>query len=228
MTNLDLRDSLIAKTVNGKTFAEVGGLFGTVSEKISVAHRAGATDLTMIDIHAEGGELWEKFHQRMNDFYINNYHCISQDVTEFHSQEITNKFDVVHCSGVLYHHPNPMLLLKSLQNITRTYLILSSIITPELIENEKGVYQIPPSGVIFVPSLNEQERAVLKRYWESVGYVVYGITEKLEFALEDYSPWWWWLPTTTAMKSMCEVMGFKILEAGLIWENKGQTLLLSL
>jgi SAM-dependent methyltransferase len=227
MTDSDLRDRLILKTVKGQTFAEVGGLYGTVGEKISVAHQAGATDLTIIDIHPEGGELWGKFHQRMKDFSINNYHCISQDVTDFNSWENPPKFDVVHCSGVLYHHPNPMLLLKALQNITRSHLILSSIITPELIENEQGIYRIPPSGVILVPALNEQERAILKVYWQSVGYVVYGIVEKLEFELEDYSPWWWWLPTATAMKSMCEVMGFKVLETGSIWENKGQTLLLS-
>ncbi|WP_407525533.1 hypothetical protein [Methylobacterium oryzisoli] len=47
---MDHRNDVIAKIVQGKSFAEVGGLWGLVNEKVSVAHDAGATDLCMIDI----------------------------------------------------------------------------------------------------------------------------------------------------------------------------------
>jgi hypothetical protein len=42
MTYVDLRDQYISKVVTDKTFAEVGGLWGTINEKISVAYQYGA------------------------------------------------------------------------------------------------------------------------------------------------------------------------------------------
>ena len=228
MTNLaDLRDQFISHSIPGKTFAEVGGLWGTINEKVSVAHKYNATSLTMIDVSPEDGELWQKFDQRMRDLGITEYRCISQDICSWELNNTIEPFDVVHCSGVLYHHANPMIMLESLYKITRCHLILTSAITQELIENEQGRYQIPPSSVIFVPSLNERERAILKTYWQNTGVTVaYGITEKVTYNLEDFGPWWW-LPTASAMRAMCEATGFKVIDSGLTWNNNAQTLLLS-
>jgi hypothetical protein len=99
-------------------------------------------------------------------------------------------------------------------------------ITQERIENEQGCYQIPPSGVLFVPSLNEVERNVLKTYWKKYEVSAYGLTEKVAYELDDFGPWWW-LPTASAMKAMCEVAGFIVLDGNLTWNNNAQTLLLS-
>ena len=227
MEYLDLRDKFISQTVSGKTFADVGGLWGTVNEKVSVAYKSNATSIAMIDVSPEGGDLWEKFHQHMRtNLGINDYQSISQDICNFNSESNIDPFDVVHCSGVLYHHPNPMLILASLRKITKHRLILTSAITQEVVENEHGRYQIPSSSVLFVPSISEKERAILKTYWQDVGATVYGITEKVAYNLEDFGPWWW-LPTQSSMKSMCEAVGFKVLESGLTWNNNAQTLLLS-
>ena len=46
----DVRDTYIRQVVAGKSFADVGGLWGTVNEKVSVAHAYGARALTMIDV----------------------------------------------------------------------------------------------------------------------------------------------------------------------------------
>jgi len=40
--NTDPRDLYIAQVIAGKTFVDVGGLWGTVNEKVSVAYQAGA------------------------------------------------------------------------------------------------------------------------------------------------------------------------------------------
>ena len=37
----DVRDTYISQVVAGKSFADVGGLWGTVNEKVSVAHTHG-------------------------------------------------------------------------------------------------------------------------------------------------------------------------------------------
>ena len=42
----DVRDTYISQVVAGKSFADVGGLWGTVNEKVSVAHAHGARGLS--------------------------------------------------------------------------------------------------------------------------------------------------------------------------------------
>ena len=143
----DFRDECIRRVARGKTFAEVGGLWGTVNERVSVARRFGATELTMIDITVPDGELWRLFGQRMQSFGVKDCHCISADVCQV--TDLT--FDVLHCSGVLYHHSNPMSLIHALRRLTRHNMVLTSAITRPFIENECGIYRIPPSGIVFVP-----------------------------------------------------------------------------
>jgi hypothetical protein len=229
----DIRDQYIARVVQGKTFAEVGGLWGTVSEKVSVAKQFGATELTMIDAASmtEHQYLWQAFHDRMVSLDIDKYHCLSLDICDIQIEEIGQPYDVVHCAGVLYHHPHPMQMLVALRKITGQYLVLTSAITQEVIENEKGRYEIPSSGVMFVPALNDSEREILTVYWEQFmikerGMAVMGITQTADYNLNNFAPWWW-LPTAHALRSMCEVAGFNVLDSGLTWHNNALSLLLS-
>jgi len=225
--DLNLRDEYIAQVVPGKTFADVGGLWGTKNEKISVAHQHGATALTMIDILPFEAELWQEFYARMESLSITDYKCISTDICDLKVKESIDVFDVVHCSGVLYHHPNPMLMLTKLHDITNKYLILTSAITQEVIENRKGRYTLPPSAVLFVPALSDEEREVLKVYWrEDVGIpVARGIIDKVPYFLTSHGPWWW-LPTAQALLTMCEIVGFKIISHDLTWRGNAVTALL--
>lgn len=225
---MDARDRYIARVVKGKTFAEVGGLWGTVNEKISIAHRCNAASLTMIDAadREAGSEMWQAFHDRMASFNITDYRCFVGDICQLQSEVIAAPFDIVHCGGVLYHHPHPMQVLVALHQITRSHLILTSAITQEVIENEEGRYQIPPSGVIFLPALNQKEANILRTYWNQFCAVPpIGIAEKIAYHLNDFSAWWW-LPTAAALKSMCEVAGFEILESESAWWGNTLTLLL--
>ncbi len=217
----DLRDEYLSRVVQGKSFAEVGGLWGTVNEKVSVARDCGAEQLTMIDITEEGGDLWQAFEKRMGGLGVQDYRCISSDICAVDDLQ----FDVVHCSGVLYHHPNPQTLLAALRRATREHLVICSAITQERIENKAGVYQIPPSGVLFVPALTEEERAVLSEYWLSFGVEAHGITEAVRYSPEEFGPWWW-LPTAEAMKAMCAAAGFKVLDSGPIWNGNALVCLL--
>ncbi|MEG4801755.1 tetratricopeptide repeat protein [Microcoleus sp. ARI1-B5] len=223
----DIRDRYIARVVKNQTFAEVGGLWGTVNEKVSVASKYGAVSLTMIDVTPASVQIWQDFRDRMASLNIANYNCISRDITQIQLAEIGEPYGVVHCAGVLYHHPHPLQILMSLRQITGQYLILTSAITQELIENERGRYEIPASGVIFIPALGEAERAILTAYWQQYTYgtPILGVIEKAVFDINDFGPWWW-LPTASALESMCKVAGFKVLDKGLTWYNNALTLLL--
>jgi 2-polyprenyl-3-methyl-5-hydroxy-6-metoxy-1,4-benzoquinol methylase len=165
----------------------------------------------------------------MTSLNIANYHCINQDITQIQLADIGDPYDVVHCAGVLYHHPHPLQILVALRQITREHLIFTSAITQEVIDNEWGRYEIPASGVMFVPALDDAERAILTAYWRP--YInnnqLIGITEKAVFDMNDFAPCWW-LPTATALESMCKVAGFKVLDKGLTWNNNALTLLLGI
>ena len=223
---LDLRDELIARVVRGKSFADIGGLWGTINEKVSVAARLNATKLAMIDISPEGSDLWREFHERTSGFDVE---CVSSDVCALASISTALKYDVVHCSGVLYHHPNPIFLLEALRQITGQYLILTSAVTQEHIANEFGSYDVQPSGVIFVPALNPRERKILWKYWqEKAGAgVCYGISEPVKWDSKDFGPWWW-LPTRRAMLALAECVGFRVIESGDTWNGNAHTALLEL
>ena len=183
----------------------------------------------MIDAMPSSLHWWQDFHDRMTSLNIAKYHCINQDITQIKLAEIGEPYDVVHCAGVLYHHPHPLQILVALRQITREHLILTSAITQEVIENEWGRYEIPASGVMFIPALDDGERAILTAYWQiyNNNKPLIGITEKAVFDINDFGPWWW-LPTATALEAMCKVAGFKVLDKGLTWNNNALTLLLGL
>lgn len=200
-----------------------------VNEKCSVASRNGAVSIKMVDILAEDDSHWVKFQNRMSSFGVQDYKCISADIGSPGFDCSVAKSDIVHCSGVLYHHPDPMLMLSKLREMTGEYLVLTSVISQERVENRKGTFQVPPSGVVFVPSLRDEERDVLKVYWqEDVGIdVARGIIDKVPYDLSKSGPWWW-LPTENALRSMIEVAGFEIESSDLTWSGNALTSLLKI
>ncbi|MBV8902119.1 MAG: hypothetical protein JOZ22_00660, partial [Acidobacteriia bacterium] len=107
------------------------------------------------------------------------------------------------------------------------HLILTSAVTQETIQNKLGKYTVPPSGVIFVPALNERERQIIAKYWtEKAGVeVCYGISVPVQWKISEFGPWWF-LPTVTAMKAMVTCCRFRIIDSGPFWNNNAFTMLL--
>jgi hypothetical protein len=216
----DPRDTFLERVVNGHTFADVGGLWGTVSEKVSVAKSFGATDLTMIDIQPADNQYWRLFHERMQQRGIQNVRSISRNILDTATDPSQDTYDVVHCSGVLYHLPDPLRLVEALRNITREHLVLTSAITAERVKNEHGTLEIPTSGALFVPALSGRERAILRAHWsKSLGEGAIGLTTDFSaWDTENFGPWWW-LPTRQTLRSMCATAGFNVLDDALFWND---------
>jgi hypothetical protein len=224
---MDVRDRFVQQVVKGKSFAEVGGLWGTVSEKASVAHAAGATELTMIDVTPLGTHWWLEFEKRRQALNVPPVRSISGDVMQLAETDPSLRFDVVHCSGILYHVPNPLHFLKCLRTITREYLVLTSSITETEIANSEGRLTVPTGSALFLPALSPAEKAVLKAHWSDVvPDNAKGLTLDIaSWRLEDFGPWWW-LPTADALAAMCRVVGFDVLGVELTWNGHAATLLL--
>lgn len=224
----DPRDVYIQQVVRGKSFVDVGGLWGTVNEKVSVAQSAGARSLAMIDVTPLGHELWQAFEERRQALRIPEVRCVSGDVQQLVESADDLQFDVVHCSGVLYHLPDPFRLLVALRKLAREYLILSSAVTATRVEGEAGVLDIPQAAALFVPALREREREIVRGYWQRfVGGTALGLTSDIPvWNPDDFGPWWW-LPTTAALTALCETSGFHCEATALMWNNNAFVQLLA-
>ncbi len=222
----DPRDSYIKKVAKGKSFADVGGLWGTVNEKVSIAHQHGASSLTMIDI--SGPDLWNLFEERRRLLGLPEVRCIREDVLTLAETSPCPEFDVMHCSGLLYHMPNPMQLLIALRKMIREYLVFTSAVSATVVKTDRGVLEVPRAAALFVPALQGKEREILSSYWQRfVGDGAIGLTRDVaSWQPNDFAPWWW-LPTVEALKAMCEAAGFHCEDGAHFWNNNAYVLLLS-
>jgi SAM-dependent methyltransferase len=229
LTNLsmsDPRDKYISRVVKGKSFADVGGLWGTVNEKVSVAYQYGAFALSMIDITPPGQDLWSKFEDRRRALGLPEVQCISADILSIGDSLPEVRFDVVHCSGVLYHVPDPVRLLLSLRKITCKYLVLTSSVTGTQVLSDEGTLSVPEGAALFIPALKGRERAIIKSYWLQF-VTAFGLTSEVASWRSNDFGLWWWLPTVQALTSMCEAAGFRREDGAYFWNDNAYVLLLS-
>lgn len=223
----DPRDEFISKVVLGKTFADLGGLWGTTNEKISVAHKAGATKLTMIDRITPLEDDWRLFDERRRQLGVPEVECISKDILVLADATPYPQYDVVNCGGVLYHIPDPMRLLVTLRKVAREHVILTSIVIQTKVKSAVGTLDVPQGSAIFVPALRGRELEIVKSYWEKlVGEGAVGLTRETQMWKEDNYVPWWWLPTVETLKAMATTAGFEFLEGGLFWDGNAFTQLL--
>src|SRR3954469_5780875 len=103
--------TLIGELAPGKSFADLGGMFLIDGEHTFLAADAGATWAVCVDVR----EISEKFEREATK--RSNVEFVQGD---FSSEQVADKLgvvDVVWCWGVLYHHPSPYQLLRSLYRI---------------------------------------------------------------------------------------------------------------
>lgn len=225
---MDPRDRFIHQVSQGKSFVDVGGLWGTVNERVSIAHAAGASELAMLDISPLDGKWWPLFHERRQALGVPPIREISGDLMTLAYEDPSLRFDVVHCSGILYHIPDQFQLLRALRTITTGHLVLTSSITETHIANEAGELHVPEGSALFLPALSAHERAVLKaHWWPTLAQHSLGLTTDIDrWHLDDFGPWWW-LPTTQALTRMCDIAGFDVIEVEHLWNGHAATLMLA-
>lgn len=199
-------DRWIAKHVRGKTFADVGFLWGVINEKLSVASRFGATSITGIDQFSSSSPIWDEFKDRMSQRKV-SYNAVTANFLD-HNGPI---YDVIHCSGVIYHCPDPIGLLRKLKTYAKERVILTSMITPSRIANKSGELIIPEAAAIFVPALADKEKEIVTTEWKRIlgNKPGGGLTNFSNFDVSNYYDWWW-LFTPTCLNAMCKACGFEI------------------
>jgi hypothetical protein len=205
---MEIINNLIQKIVPNRSFADIGPCFTVVHEKLSIAAAAGASSLTAIDIMPKDHPSWDGLRDRLETECTMH----SMDLLDY----VGDPFDVVYCSGVAYHQPDPFAFFSKLFEITDHHLILKSLITPLQI----GEFNLPNGACVFMPSLNKKDRQVFSEDWKEwlLGWEAAGLTYPIEWDMNCRN--WWWLFTVESLTSFCTLAGFSVVKIHLVSERE--------
>lgn len=220
-----IREQWIAAAAAGKSFAEVGGLWGTVNEQVTVAAQAGATATTMIDVAPNNGgdeDLWQLFRERAASLGVTDTTCVQGSIDDPETVQRVGSFDVVSCSGVLYHCAEPLHTLRHLRAITRQTLVLGTATMPETVSRAAGTVSVEPGAALLVPAMTQSQRAVLGEWLLEVGaFQALGVNYPMqtEWATDDFGAWWWFF-TRDYVAALLRVAGFEVEAIANYWEGR--------
>lgn len=237
----------IEERAHGLSFCDIGGIgLNSLNERATVAAAAGASSVTMIDYRRFGFPEWDVFHEKAKEAGLDVKMIDNANLEDRGFPTRVGRYDFVHCMGILYHSPAPMLMLDHLSRISGRYLVTNTVIVPDVMETDVGTLTFPGSQAVFLPGLSEGEREVFELHYQKLlgwpagrfsGFAPRVADERSAMpwvqtraASEQhfwgdrgelsYSPYWW-LFTKQAFRAAVEMFGFRILD-----ENsfKGHTL----
>jgi len=225
------KNEWIARLAPGASFVDVGGLWGTLNEKVSVAAKAGARECTMSDIAPQGHSLWTDFDAHCAKLGVSGYRKVTVDIVAPEPEKALGVHDVVHCSGIIYHLPDPFRMLQNLKRVTRRHLIVTSMVVPERVETPEGALDFGPDAARFVPGLAPGTRRILAAHFDALGLRIGSITAPLEepWMFDDttpnYGPWWW-VYSPAFLRSLVQTAGLAVEDECWSWENRSYSFLL--
>ena len=178
----------------GRSFVDIGCMWGVNGEFAFLAEEAGASIVKGVDVFGPTPEFEEKKADRGS-----KVHFILGDAGSTDTLAQVGVMDVVFCAGVLYHHPSPFDLLVALRQMCGQTLILRTSTIPEI----KNL----PNAAVYFPFLNAKDCRLWNLSRLGVSKQV-GITDGFEPA-EGYGNWFWGL-TPSCLESMIKTAGFRI------------------
>src|SRR4051812_45619432 len=118
---------LIRTEAPGRTFADVGCMWGVNGAHSFAAEAAGATRVYAVDVFGPTPEFLAARAERASRVQF-----VLGDCTSPATLAQIGVVDVVFCAGVLYHHPSPFDVLVALRRLCRDTLILRTSTIPEI------------------------------------------------------------------------------------------------
>jgi hypothetical protein len=177
-----VHDRLVREHAGGAaSFLDVGCMWRIDGANAFAAEEAGAAEVTGLDVMGPT----PAFSQRQRDSAVR---FVQGDVNDPALAGRLGRHEVVWCSGVLYHVPDPLLTVRRLAGLTARRLLLATEVVPA-----------------------RDRRAV----WLPTGRDHPGAPDQAPSHLDDYAPWYW-LPSPAAVRSMLELAGLNVVsETGL-------------
>jgi SAM-dependent methyltransferase len=193
-------DATIAEHAPGASFADVGALWEVHGRTAFLAEEHGATAVTAIDVSGVTPEFEVERERKGSAVRF-----VQGDIHDPAVLAETGTHDVVWCSGVLYHCPNPAHTIDCLRRITGSVLVLISASIPEF----PGLR----NNCVFFPGLSDADRRAYDRAYNAASGVKaarVGLTTPFDPA-QGLANWWWGL-SPSAIASLLEAAGFDVVE----------------
>ena len=210
--------------VQNKTFADVGGLWNTINEKVTVASSAGAREVTMIDLMYDKSHWWDKFDEKCKTVNVVCDNKISMDVDDLDLLERVGTFDVVHSAGVLYHCPNPIHTLNQFYSITNEYFILGTTRIPSNFDDIRFPMDVPSGGILLSEVLSEKQKQIcMEFYGLNKSDIFYdGRKDEMtqynkDMTKRQTNPWWYFF-TDEYIEYILKICGINILKKEYYWK----------
>lgn len=185
---------LIEAHAHGRSFADVGCLWNVHGAYAFHALDRGAARVVGVDVNPATPEFLAENARR-------------GEPVEFHRGDLNDEalvralapIDVVFCSGVLYHVPDPIWTLKQLRRLTGDTLILTTAIVEELAE---------PNGALLFPYMDADAR---RRLSARTNHRKTGIDDDGFRPEKGYGNWFWGM-TPSCVLAMCRLAGLRATE----------------
>jgi SAM-dependent methyltransferase len=117
---------------------------------------------------------------------------------------LLGSFDVVWCTGVIYHSPDPYRLVEHLRRLTADTLVLGTRIIPEM----PGI----EGGCVFYPALSESSRRALAWMHGREAPAMPGAGAPFDRTPNmGYANYWWGI-TPSALLGMLDLARFEVSE----------------
>ncbi len=189
----DIKHELISKYTANKSFIDVGCMWGVHGYFSFLAEELGAKNVVAFDIY----QATEEF-ESVKSSKQSNVKFVQGDINSRDCINSLGKFEVVYCTGLLYHVPDPLYTLTRLREICSDVLILGTAVIPEMngIEN----------AAVYYPYLSESQRKI----WELHQGSQLAITEPFDPS-QGYGNWIWGF-SSSCLEAMIRSAGFSILE----------------
>lgn len=210
---LDKR-KVIRDYVAGRTFVDIGGLWGTRGEVVTDAIRGNASHATMADLLPLDDRWWTAFDEHCAAQGISGYARKQADICAPDGPAQLGTYEFVHCSGVMYHVPDLFAFLSNLRAVTTEYLMISSQVMPATMTNAKGTLHFGPDHAYLAPVLGPGHREIVLEYLGDRR--VAGLTQEgnwLTGGRPDTGPWWW-LYSAEFMRRIITMYDLEVLAEG--------------
>jgi hypothetical protein len=216
---------LIRSHVAGLSYVDVGGLWGTKGETVTTALQAGASRAAMADIQALGGPWWQKFEAHCAERGIDGYDELQVDICAPDAPGRLGRFDFVHCAGVMYHVADLFRFVGNLVAVTDKYLLLSSVVMPDVVNGPSGSLSFGPDNAYLTPLLSEENKRIVVGYLDGKEMRADGVNQPAEF-IKDGQPRtapWWWLFSGAFMSGVVRLYGLEVVAEGRTPKGNGYT-----
>ena len=194
-----VRDRLIDRYAPGRTFADVGCMWGIHGEVAFLAEAVGASAVTAVDTMGETPEFKAEHERRRS-----RVRFVNADLHSPETVERVGQHEVVWCTGILCVDHVPVLTLRRLRELTSEFLVVDAATLPEV----PGI----PQATLFYPGLPDEERRTFARTNPGLRK---SISTPFDPTRADGS--WWWGLTPSAFRGMLFSVGLEPVE----WHDEG-------